>query len=403
MDIRPEALEAAVDLSGYYVQERVLPGKAIDLLDEAAARAVVSAPAGVGPVVGEPEVTGALSGWVGIPARKLAEQGNHELLGLEDALKLRIKGQDHCIRKLADVIRVAKLGLDEKPGRPDGVFLFVGPPGVGKSELARVLAEELYGAGSRFFTYNMTRYSDDDGLNRLTGIRFADVDRPGDLTSAVLGHPHSVIVFDQIERSHRDVAVLLMQVCREGSIIDGQGNTVSFSNATIVMTSNSDNISTQAPDESQVGFGANEGDAESRRFQQVTRAIEEFFPPEFMDGVDEVLLFSPLSDTALHEIVHLHLTGMRERLERRGVALHVTDEAVSLIVEKGASREYGARNLGRTVEGLVLKPLARFLLANAPVRDVLVTVLEGDIEVAAGGPDGARAGASPGKRGRRAP
>lgn len=387
--IQPEALEAAVDLSSYYVQERVLPGKAIDLLDEAAAKAVVSAQPGQRPVVGEPEVTGALSAWVGIPARKLAEQGNHELLGLEDALMQRIKGQDHCIRKLADVIRVAKLGLDEKPVRPDGVFLFVGPAGVGKTELARVLADELYGGGSRFFTYNMTRYSDDDGLNRLTGVRFADVDRPGDLTSAVLGHPHSVIVFDQIERSHSDVAVMLMQVCREGVIIDGQGNTASFSNATIIMISNSDNIAPHAPDEPQVGFGADEGDADERRFEQVTRAIEDFFPPEFMDGVDEVLLFAPLSDTALHEIVHLHLTGMRERLARRGISLHVTGEAVTLIVEKGASREYGARNLGRTVEGLVLKPLARFLLSSGPVRDVIVKVVEGDIEVAAGTPGNA--------------
>lgn len=398
--IRPEALEAAIDLSSYYVRERVLPGKALDLLDEAAARAVVSARTGEEPVVGEPEVAGALSGWVGIPAGKLSGQGNHELLALEDALKRRIKGQDHCIRKLADAIRVAKLGLDEKPARPDGVFLFVGPAGVGKSELARVLAEELYGGISRFFTYNMTRYSDEDGLSRLTGVRFADVDRPGDLTSAVLGHPHSVIVFDQIERSHRDVAVLLMQICREGTIIDGQGNTVSFSNATIVMTSNSDNIAPLTPGEPQVGFGADEGDADARRIDQVTRSIEDFFPPEFMDGVDEVLLFSPLSDTALHEIVHLHLTGMRERVAARGVSLHVTDEAVSLIVEKGASREYGARNLGRTVEGLVLKPLARFLLSSGLVRDVVVKVVEGDIEVAAAAAGVPGDGGGTGRRGR---
>jgi len=380
--ISAPAIAAAVDLSSYYVRERVLPGKAIDLLDEAASRAVVSAVAGKPAVVSEQEVTSALSDWLGIPASKLLGRGNRELLGLEDELRKRIKGQDGCLRKLADAVRVAKLGLDEKPGRPDGVFLFVGPPGVGKSELARVLADQLYGSGTRLLTYNMARYSDEDGLGRLVGVRFGDVERTGDLTAAVAGHPHSVVVLEQIERSHRDVAIMLMQVFREGVLTDAEGTPVSFANVTVIMTSNSDNIAPKLPEEPQVGFGAGEKDAEEKRYRQVTQAIEEFFPPEFMDGIDEVLLFAPLSERALHEIVHLRLEGMRERLAQRGITLHVTDEAVSMLVEKGASREYGARNLGRTVEGLVLKPLARYLLTEGNVRDVTLRVVEGDIEVA---------------------
>lgn len=384
VDVESAAVEAAVDLSNYYIKERVLPGKAVELLDEAAARAAVGSIAGGNgrPRVTERHVSEALSDWVGIPVDKLSGSVNHELLGLEDALRRRVKGQDHCVKKLADVIRVAKLGLDARPVRPDGTFLFVGPSGVGKSELASVLSDELYGDPARLIRFNMTRYSDDDGLARLVGVKLGDLDYPGELTSRILRHPHSVVVFDQLERSHRDVALLLMQIITDGFVVDGHGVKVAFSNTTVIMTMNSENIVPEQEDKESVGFGsAFQPSVEERRLHDVREAVERFFPAEFMDGIDEVLIFEPLGPDSLREIVELHLSDVRERLSGRQVTLRVSAKAVDKMVEKGHSREYGARNLGRTVEGMVLKPLARFMLAHSDVKDITVKVVEGDIEV----------------------
>jgi len=378
--IEDSAVEKAVDLSTYYVKERVLPGKAIDLLDEAAAKAATEAGSDGG-VATSAHVVAALSGWIGIPEEKLSGQTEKTLLDLEDELGKEIKGQERCIHKLADVVRVTKLGLDARPARPDGVLLFVGPSGVGKSELARVLADVLFGGTSRLFELNMARYSDEDGHAKFIGLKLGDVQHPGDLTAPVARFPHCVVVLEQIERSHRDVAVALMQIFRDGSIVDGRGERVYFSNATIIMTSNSENLVPKSDDEEALGFGPAWGGGEERRFREVRQAIEQFFPPEFMDGIDEVLVFPPLSDEALREIVQLHLEKIRRRLADRGCVLEVTDAAVGRIAEKGHSREYGARNLGRTVEGLVLKPLARFLLEHPDARGVLVAEVEGDIEV----------------------
>jgi ATP-dependent Clp protease ATP-binding subunit ClpA len=244
-----------------------------------------------------------------------------------------------------------------------------------------VLAEEIYGSSSLLFEFNMARYSEEDGLARLVGLTLGEVDYPGDLVSAVSRHPHCVIAFEHIERSHRDVAVMLMQIFRNGSIVDGHGMTVHFSNATIVLTSNAENLNPARRDEGAVGFGQSDLDPTTRFLEEAKDAIEKFFPAEFMDGIDEVLLFDTLTKEALHEIVRLHLDDIHERLAARSISLTVTEEAVGVIAEKGHSREYGARNLGRTVEGMVLKPLARFLLSHPGVRSVLARAVEGDIEV----------------------
>lgn len=381
-EIADEAIEAAVDLSSYYIKERVLPGKAFEILDEAASKAAAGRQKGDSMVlVGASHVAEALSDRIGIPLSKLHGVGDTGLLTLEERIKKRIKGQDHCVRKLADVVRVTKLGLDARPARADGVFLFVGEPGVGKSELARALAEELYGGTTRLFVFNMARYADEEGVARLIGLRLGDLDYPGELTSAVESHPHCVVVLEQIERTHVDVAMVLMQIFRDGYVVDGRGRKAHFSNATIIMTSNSENIVPGAGEDGRVGFGQLDVNEVDEYVGKVSQAIEEFFPPEFIEGVDEVLLFDRLSDSVVREIVQVHLNDVKTRLAERSIALEVTDEAVSAIAEMGHSRKYGARNLGRTVEGTVLKPLAKFLLANPGAREILVRSVEGGIEV----------------------
>jgi ATP-dependent Clp protease ATP-binding subunit ClpA len=380
--IEPSSVKAAVDLSFEYIRERVLPGKALDLLDRAAARsATLCAGSGETPVVSEDDVTLALSDWIDIPPDKLTGPGHRELVGLEAGLMKKIRGQDACVRKLADVIRVAKLSLSARPNRPDGVMLFVGPSGVGKSGLARALAEQLYGSESRLLTFNMTRYSGDDAVARLLGVTTAEGEYEGDLTTAVSRNPHSVLVFEHIERTSIDAALMLTQVFRDGYVTNGQGMPVYFSNCTIIMTSNSENIVPRRDDEGIAGFGQSATSRSEKYLQEAKKAIESFFPPEFMDGIDEVLLFDPLSDDALRDIVRLHLEDIHERLSTRSISLEVSEEAVAKIVEKGASREYGARDLGRTVEGMLLKPLARFLVANPDARRIAARVVEGDVEV----------------------
>jgi ATP-dependent Clp protease ATP-binding subunit ClpC len=276
---------------------------------------------------------------------------------------------------------VSRLGLDAGPSRPNGVFLFVGPTGVGKSELARALADELYGGPSRFFSFNMARYSDDDGVARLLGLKLAEVDIPGELSAVITRTPHCVIAFEHIERSHRDVAVVLMQIFRDGVVVDGHGGKLHFANSTIVMTTNSDALVPDRGDEKTLGFGQVDRDRNDLFVREARGAIEKFFPPDFMDGIDEVLLFDPLTDEALREIVQVHLDDIRGRLAERRIALDVADDAVRVMVDKGHSREYGARNLGRTVEALLLKPLARCLLAHPGATRITARAVEGDIEV----------------------
>lgn len=383
--IRDDALHAAVELSDRYLKERVLPGKAIEILDEAGARAVVRSPSrGRRPAVGEEDVAGALAERTGIPVEKIAGRSGGELIDLDARLKEKVRGQDHVIERIVDVIRVSKLGLNAQPERPDGVFLFVGPAGVGKSELARVLADELFGGREHLIVVDMAQYSGENGHAKLFGSSGPEGRLRGHLTAAVERNPNSVIVIDEIERANPDVANTLMQVLRDGILQDQDGQGVSFSNTTIIVTTNSENILPEAQEGKTAGFA--DSDQANRRVQEkrkVEKAVKQFFSQEFLGLFDEVLFFGPLTPEAVLEIADLRFADIERRLRAKGIHLDISKGVLKAIAEKGYSDQTGAHNLSKTVEGMILSPISRFLLKHPDSKRIRVVLSKDHVEVRA--------------------
>ncbi len=381
--IKDDALRAAVSLSDRYLKERVLPGKAIEILDEAAARAVVhKASRRKRPAVGEPEVAGALSARTGIPVEKIAGRIGGELIDIDARLKSRVRGQDPVVERIVDVIRVSKLGLDAHPERPDGIFLFVGQAGVGKSELSRALAAELFGGPEHLIVVDMAQFSGENGHAKLFGSSSPDGKLRGFLTSSVERNPNSVVVIDEIERANPDVANTLMQVLREGQIQDPEAQSVSFANTTIVVTTNSENIVPEAQEGKTAGFA--DSDVENRRVQEkkkVEKAVKSFFSQEFLGLFDEILYFSPLSPEAVLEIADLRFADIEKRLRTKGIHLEISKGVLKSIAEKGYSDLTGAHNLNKTVDGMILSPISRFLLKHPESKRIRVVLSKDRVEV----------------------
>jgi ATP-dependent Clp protease ATP-binding subunit ClpC len=381
--IRDDGLSAAVALSERYLKERVLPGKAIEILDEAAARAVVRrASPRKRPVVGEPEVAAALSTRTGIPAEKISGRIGGELLDLDERLKERVRGQDPVIDRIVDVLRVTKLGLNAHPERADGIFLFVGPAGVGKTELARALATELFGGPEHLIVVDMAQYSGENGHEKLFGASGAEGRSRGFLTSAVERNPNSVIVIDEIERANADVANTLMQVLRIGTIQDQDAQSLSFANATVVVTTNSENILPENQEGKTAGFA--DSDESKRRVQEkrkVEKAVKQFFSQEFLGLFDEVLYFCPLTPEAVLEIADLRFADIEKRLRAKGIHLEISKGVLKSIAEKGYSDQTGAHNLNKTVDGMILSPISRFLLKHPESKRIRVVLSRDRVEV----------------------
>jgi ATP-dependent Clp protease ATP-binding subunit ClpB len=309
--------------------------------------------------VGADDIAEIVGAWTGIPVSRLMEGETAKLIQMEDRLHQRVVGQDEAIQAVADAVRRARAGLKD-PRRPIGSFLFLGPTGVGKTELARALAEFLFDDETAMVRIDMSEYMEKFAVSRLVGAPpgYVGYEEGGQLTEAVRRRPYQVLLLDEIEKAHPDVFNVLLQVLDDGRLTDGQGRTVDFKNTVVIMTSNIGSAAIAATS------GRSGDDAYEQMKREVTDALRSQFRPEFLNRVDEVIVFHALTDADLVQIVDLLLADLGRRLAGQDIDLELTSAAKGLIVREGTDPAYGARPLKRTIQRLVENPLARALVAG---------------------------------------
>ena len=430
------AIQAAVTLSSRYVQDRFLPDKAIDVLDEAGARTRVhkmALPPEIAQVdadlarvrdeksaaaaaqefedaarlrdeekalvarrdeleaawreelaanvvtVDEEDIADVVSSMTGVPVSSLTEAEASKLLRCEDVLHQRVVGQDEAVTKVAKAIRRSRSPLKD-PRRPGGSFIFLGPSGVGKTELAKALAEFLFGSEEALISFDMSEFMEKHTVSKLVGAPpgYVGYDEGGELTKAVRRRPYSVVLFDEVEKAHPDVFNVLLQILEEGRLTDGQGRHVDFSNTVIIMTSN-----IGARDIAQtttMGFSAQgaSGLSDKEITSRVMSELKKHFRPEFLNRVDEVVVFKSLTPEQLRGIVELMVADLRERLIAQGMSIELTDAARDFVAKEGADPVYGARPLRRAIQTLVEDPLSEELLQGLWHRGEIIRVDEKD-------------------------
>ncbi len=419
--ITDEAVEAAVAMSARYISDRFLPDKAIDLIDEAASKVRLYGfrrPESLGKVeqqlkrleqakedairaedfarageirreqqrladkkvrlerryekekssrecvVGEEEVAQVVSEWTKIPAQKLKEEETAKLLKLEKALRQRVIGQDEAVEALARAVKRGRVGLKD-PNRPIGSFLFLGPTGVGKTELSKALAEELFGRESAMIRVDMSEYMEKHSVSKLIGSPpgYVGHDDGGQLSEKVRRNPYSVVLFDEIEKAHPDVFNILLQVLDDGHITDSQGRKVSFKNTVIIMTSNAGAQEIVSP--KRLGFSS--GDDEKKNYEEmkgrVMDEVRRMFKPELLNRIDEIMVFHSLNKENIRKIVSLMFRELADRCrEQMKIQLIFRESVKDYIVEKGFDDKYGARPLRRAIQSRIEDPLADEML-----------------------------------------
>jgi len=325
----------AAQLSARYIADRFLPDKAIDLIDEAAAsRALLNKGEVKGPIVDDQTVAAVVAKWTGIPLTTLTEAQSNNLLTMESALSKRVIGQEKAIAAVCEAIRRARAGLHD-PRKPVGSFLFAGPTGVGKTELAKALAAQLFGTEDALVRIDLSEFTESHTVSRLLGAPpgYAGHDEPGQLTEPVRRRPYCVILFDELEKAHPDVAALLLQILDDGRLTDAKGRTIDFRHALIILTTNLE-----------------------------SDQIPEYLRPEFLNRIDDVVLFNQLLPGHIEQIVAIHVDALAQRLGARGVTLELNEDARSHLARESMSAGPGARYVGRTVARLVSTPLSTAIL-----------------------------------------
>ncbi len=401
-----ETLLAAVKLSVRFLPDRNLPDKAIDLIDEAAARVKTRAAgtqAGVQPgaqnfEISEEVIAEVVADWTGIPISRIANEEEARLLDMENLLRGRVVGQDHAVAAVASTIRVVRVGLSS-PNRPSGVFLFLGPSGVGKTELAKTLAEFLFGSEREMVRLDMSEFHDKHSVARLIGAPpgYVGYEGEGQLTKAVRTKPFCVLLLDEVEKAHPDIFDIFLQVFDEGRLTDAKGRTVNFTNAIIIMTSNlGARKAIEASEAAEMQAGAASDGAPLRAArggivapptdqgfvgqiddlpQAYQAALRGHFRPEFLNRIDEIVVFRTLKREDLRGIVDLNLDKSIKRIkENRQVDVSIDEDAISLILDKGYHPEFGARPLNRAIDTWLTRPFAEYLLRNKIVPGTLIRV-----------------------------
>ena len=421
VEITDDALEAAVKLSARYINDRFLPDKAIDLIDEASSKVRLlnyTKPAKVrtyeeqideleeeketaireeayekaGDIkkkqeklkekihqilekwekeketrkltVGENEVADVVAGWTKIPVKKLAEEESERLKNLENILHERVVGQEEAITAVSKAIRRGRIGLKD-PKRPIGSFLFLGPTGVGKTELSKALAEAMFGTETSLIRVDMSEYMEKHSVSKMIGSPpgYVGYEEGGQLSEKVRRNPYSVILFDEIEKAHPDVFNILLQVLDDGHITDAQGRKIDFKNTIIIMTSNAGAENIIAP--KRLGFGVATDAKADHEFMKgrVMEEVKRLFKPEFLNRIDEIIVFHQLTKEHMKGIADIMLKGIEKRCkEQLGITLTVNEAAKELLIDKGYDEKYGARPLRRTIQSLLEDKMAEEIL-----------------------------------------
>lgn len=364
--ITNSAIKAAVELSARYLLDRRLPDKAIDLLDRACTRKKVpilsmhgKIPEGISMEVSDEDIAVVLAEWTGLPVKKLTEEEQQRFTHMEDAIQERVIGQNDAVEKVSRRIRMAKAGLLSR-NHPVGVFLFLGPTGVGKTELAKALSAFLFGSERVMIRIDMSEYMEKHSISRLIGAPpgYIGHDEEGQLTGALRTKPYSVVLLDEFEKAHHEVFDIFLQVFDEGRLTDSKGRTIDAKNAIFIMTSNiGSEVYFKGPE---IPYGVY---TENHR-EEMLRKVKSVFRPEFLNRIDELILFKPLSREDIYKIAQIILESLSSRLKEKGISLQVTQNAIDLICRKGYDPANGARPMQREIERMVVQPLSEKILKD---------------------------------------